>query len=289
MTNMSGEFKIFVNEKASTQILREAQHLEENIPGASIAALPNPGNLEHLRWAAILGGDGTIRLGLQELYERGINVPIGVFGRGTNDVLFKALRSRKSQISYQDLRGLQRNDIPNFYLLNPGIFGNSVFINQVGFGQFEQNNGYLNDLLRTLPAEARKILVFGLSLVQTLLHPNTESPFLDIYSIGPKIGSFRPFPYQDFYTQTLTHVHSLGETYPQRANALVKTLEAWWEYKAPSPDFLDTEIKRSFDVEYLQSKIWIDGDTIDNPHIGRVEIRRTDEAYPIVALHRALF
>lgn len=271
------ELGVYINGTADPEILATAYSITG--PGitriSSISELKFRGALP--RGFIIAGGEGSIRVVVQEMYKRGEIGPVGLLGGGTQNVLFNELGKRQT-MTLEEFCDTPSDKFPAELLFHPGQTEDIRFINQFAIGAFEQRNGEINSRLHFLPRGYKPAIV---RITAGVIATFSLSRRIDMFSVVPNIGNVHAFPKQDPFGPEITHAWIEGWDAPLK---LAKTLIYWWQNKVPPPSVLKTESGLSFSISSHAKKAWVDGDTIPNPNKGEFEIKRTKTPFPVVAL-----
>ncbi|MBI2612098.1 hypothetical protein HYW54_05160 [Candidatus Gottesmanbacteria bacterium] len=229
----------------------------------------------------VVGGEGTIRPVVHHKVDYKINRPLGIYAKGTNNVLMHTLEEAHRILDASEFTSHLESVTPDRYAFYPGKVGGIVFTNQAGFGPYEQAVGDVNRVLRMVPKNLRQKLARILALVPASF---TSQNKIDMGSVLQYIGKIRAFPKQDPFGEELTHAW-IGEGFQDMK--LVLTL-LFWSFDLPAPKgLLHTESVSSF-VAKPGKKIWFDGDTNKSerffPQSGEVIVSRSDYPITIAAL-----
>ena len=172
---------------------------------------------------------------------------------------------------------LQRSLITHNYSFETSSINDSVFINHVGLGRFEQHLGEQNKRLRFLPNGWRTSVSALLSLALTALDIKSGKEVLNLYTITPPIGQVPAFPNQVLFSDSITHAQVTN------IQGLVRTL-LYWQRGKPAPNgAMAQDQGPQFSDEVRDNSLWLDGDTVPYMLQGAL-IKRTSYGIPIVAI-----
>lgn len=274
---------IYKNHHAS----REALKLVDSLRKAGALCIDTPKKLEELKVLPermlVAGGDGSVGMVIQEMFNRREYRPLAILGGGTQNVLYNEHILNGQVMSVIDFIAASDEELAQFSF-RPGIMGTSVFINQIGFGSYEQADGMLNQHLRPIPKSIRTFFVRGTALCIASLSDGRK---IDIYSIVPRIGRVLAFPEQQLDTGIS---HGWIEDGKGGSRRMVGTLNSWRNIEGkgpngPLPEFVKIEKGESFSV-LTPRTIWKDGDTVSIIP-GYFRIGRANFSVPVVALKLA--
>lgn len=278
------DLEIYRNNSAGS--VRKNKAILDSINGNGIEHIYSADALKALKnWPQkfiVDGGEGSNWVLIQEMFRRGLQIrPIGLMGSGTQNVLFEILKKAGRTMTIDEFREAPADKIPGF---RPGqVGGSALFNNQFAIGAYERQNGEFNKALGFFPKGIRPMLVRGMAGMSAVLSSDTK---IDMYSVVPRIGKVEAFPKQDPFGPNITHAWIEGKN---PSIKLAKVLFLWWRNKIPpeglSQNLLRTEQAPNFDyVKSFTPTAWVDGDTMKNPAIGFLHIRRTNFEIPMVAI-----
>lgn len=234
----------------------------------------------------VVGGEGSNRAVIQEMYDRGQYRPIGIVGGGTNDVLYHHLLKTGRVMTIREFLDTPADQFPERFLYRPGLardlVGNNViFNNQIGFGNLDVTVGVVNASIRRFPPQTR--IKGAKGLLAAIPAVIQKGKLIDVYSVARNIRNQDVFPHQDQFGNFITHAATAGNIF-QRVNNLVVIRDTYQQNRIPPENILSVRQGIIFSHDAHTKKIWLDGDTINNPFEGMVEIGRADVAIPIFAL-----
>lgn len=271
---------IYRNPYAGSEVLKIVKGLEK----AGALCINSLKELEDLKVLPqrmmVAGGDGSVGAVIQEMFDRRECRPLGILGGGTQNVLYNEHLLNQRAMNIIEFLTASPDELAKFSF-RPGIMGRIVFINQIGFGSYEQADGMLNQHLRPIPKSIRTFFVRGTALCIASLSDGRK---IDIYSIVPRIGRVLAFPEQQFDTGIS---HGWIEDGERGSRKLVGTLNSWRNIEGKGlngslPEFVKIEKGESFSV-LTPRTIWKDGDTVSIVP-GYFRIGRTDFSVPVVSL-----
>lgn len=276
------EFGLFTNPHVSRAVAEEDTGILWLRPaGAGFVDIIPPTHSRRQRFPKRLivrGGDGSMREICQWMNDRGEFRPIGLLPGGSQNVLYNALLELGLTSDVKAFLEKETDDYPEDQILRPGMVGNLVFVNHVGFGHFEQHLGEYNKRLRFLPNGRRTLVAALISLVRAACHPNRKEDILNLYTITPTIGQIPAFPEQNLLDGNLTHARVVG------VRSLVTTL-LYWQMGKAAPDKIMPQLSgSSFAVPPTGNYIWLDGDTVPYVFQEGTLIRRASYGIPMVAI-----
>ncbi len=277
------ELGVYINPTADINTRKKA----EAISGPEVVKLRGREELHSMECKRILvvGGETTVGRVIDEIIKMEWDTVVGIWHAGTQGVLNKVMKDRKGLVMTVD--EFREKPLHEFSRIHPGEVNGMVFINHVGFGQYENQAGKMNDICRDLcmPKPLRILISRALAGSIALVHSNGADK-MEIYSIVSHIGEVEVFPNQDAFGDSITCGWvegpvglavvllelSLGITPSEKVLKIV-------------PSIMKNDVALTFWNQSNGGTIWVDGKTIDNPFKGqRVIIRRTKRSIPITAI-----
>lgn len=234
----------------------------------------------------VVGGEGTNRMVIQEMYDRGQYRPIAVVGGGTNDVLYHYLLKTGRVMTIAEFLATPADKFPDRFLYRPGLAkdakgNNVIFNNQIGFGNLDVAVGDVNAAIRRFPPQTR--IKGAKGLLAAIPAVIQKGKLIDVYSVARNIRNQDVFPRQDQFGDFVTHAATSGNIF-QRVNDLVVIRDSYKQNRIPPENILSVRQGIIFSHDAHTKKVWLDGDTIDNPFKWTIEIGRAEVAIPIFAL-----
>lgn len=279
------EVGIFKNEHARKEALQNVvgiigKKLHGNtIPfSEEIAELPDR--------LIVVGGERSVRTMVQEMSDRKQWRPVALAGGGAHDVTFNELRKVGRTMTVEEFVETPVDEFPEELLYHPGegvMVGEEygeIFNNHIGLGKYEEASGDMNEVLRFLPPLLRSLAARSLAAPIAVIRSGER---VDIYSVSSHIGYVNAFPEQELQGSDITHAWIDGNDLEQAAKLAI-TLVLWQAKMRPPETVLHTERRYIYNATTNAENVWIDGDTLPNPLHGEVTIKRSDSAFPIVAL-----
>lgn len=278
------EIGVYVDSYARVEAQRVVFPLIEKF-GSHTDIIPMMDKLDELpQKLAVVGGEGSNRAVIQNMYDLGQYRPIGIVGGGTRDVLYHYLKKTGRVITVAEFIDTPPDKFLEKYSYRPGQANDEtgatkIFNNHIAVGNYEAAVGALNERLRILPSKIRSGIVYRAAYISAVVGSGED---FNMVSVSGNIGNVDAFD-QELFGSDVTHAWIEGGRRDQ-ARKLAKTLTLWQRGQRPPETVLKLERKEIFNLNNHSQTIWIDGDTIKNPFRGDIFIKRAETAIPIFAL-----
>jgi len=213
----------------------------------------------------IAGGDGTLRLVFDSLYEEDNPAPILVLRGGTTNAFHHALVDAGAFSTIEEFP--DNLDSPQFKQFLPGTLGKELFVVDVGVGTGEPFIGKVNEELRRLfdIGQLRPKAAALASWVRILFEKYRKTPIFNLYTLSPYFGLFKMFPEQNLLGGQITHACVNARSKKEAV------LNSFWAFFCLGNGLvrlsrlvLDCEKQESFKLNYPVSQLRNGGDTIQN-------------------------
>lgn len=279
---MKCELGVYINKTTDPCTIDYARDLAQKVPGAEVLPVTFP--LQRFKKTPerimVVGGEGSVNVLTQYLYDRGETRPTGLLPGVENNVTRTELIESGAVATFDQFMDISFK-YKDINLFRPLVFRGKVANNQIGFGRIERAFGYYNEVykghqlrrLKTLRAAVDEWTGMGLA-----------EDILNIYSAVSHIGRLRVFPNQDRQGPDITHAWIEGDSFKARLARLYLTFLFWQVNMTPPQIILKTEKLLSYLVKSVPGEAWIDGDTMDISQKGNFLIRRSRLAIPFVAI-----
>lgn len=281
---MHEKIGIFVNRTAQKQHKRSAVDLASKlrIGEPRELAFPLQAIPDEVETAIVVGGDGSVKAVMEELFKRKNPGFLLIVPAGSQNGLYRALTDEKSVVTLEQVQG---NDTGHIRSYTPGSINGELFnhladVTKAGTLQLK----YAEALRPFTPREARAFA--GIAVAYVAIRRGEDFPSYGIRTFMPTpfIGKRKVFPQQEVYGDEVTLVALEAKNKLEGAAKMGLFVVYALLGKMPPRAIAEVKTEKSFTVDVYSQELNIDGELRRVPNSGTIFVARHDKSLQAAAL-----
>lgn len=277
---------IFVNRRASPEGLKKAAKIQSVIPGIVTQDVlgQQEGLAEMYKRVIIVGGDGSVRTGLNYLMGQDQFPLVGIIPGGTLNVLSRVLVENGLGTTIEEFINIDPLKLPESEQFKPGLVAGRVFTNKASVNQYDRFKIVINERLRGVLSGRTRIKVSHIGgLLLSALTIDNQKPLLNAVLTTPYYGEVAVNPEQSLNGDNLTRMSIEGDSTLLMFYKLAACLVYFNRQTLPPPSLLKVEFGKEFMMRPVHNGMDLDGDGFPMTKT-EVLARRSDRGFHLRVL-----